>query len=97
MADIPSTDRRAPNAWLSPQFLLTVGTLVFGGIVAWASLMAEVRGHETRLSKLEIENRDSSATDLLILQRLATIETRIGYLVDAEGRRQQREDRMPRQ
>lgn len=85
--------RRTSDAWFNPQFLLTLGTVLAGGLLAWANLQGDVRVLDRRLIAIEAANSDRPVADALILQRLTVIETRMTALVEAEQRRQAREDR----
>lgn len=75
------------------KLVLAIIPLAVAGLIAWGSTQSDVRSHDRRIEALETDQRARTGSDAQVLQRLAGIEAQIRFLVDAENRRQQRDDR----
>lgn len=72
---------------------LAVAALAIPGLIAWGATQSDVRSHDRRIDAVEADQRARAANDVNLVHRLAGIEAQMRFLVEAESRRQAREDR----
>jgi len=78
MADAPMRDANPARMMAFWPLVCAAGL----GLIAWGYTQAQVQSQDRRLTVVESENRDINNASVLVLQRLASIEARLGAMQD---------------